>query len=166
MADPGALPVTREAVASFADRAHFRSAVAALREAGFQEGDLSVLASHESLDAANANAERAAIAAGLTDDIKYLAPLTVAGIVFLSGGPVAVAIAAIVGAGLGVAALKEIVDKFAAAPHNAEFIAQLSGGAALLWVHCQDPDQELAATRILEEAGGRHVHVHGRNADA
>jgi hypothetical protein len=32
----------------------------------------------------------------------------------------------------------------------------------LLWVRCPDPDSELAATRILEEAGGAHVHVHGR----
>jgi len=30
-------------------------------------------------------------------------------------------------------------------------------------VRCPDPDSELAATRILEEAGGRHVHVHGRS---
>ena len=25
------------------------------------------------------------------------------------------------------------------------------------------PDRELVATRILEVAGGRHVHVHGRS---
>jgi len=44
----------------------------------------------------------------------------------------------------------------------------LKAGAALLWVRCPDPDSELAATRILEEAGGAHVHVHGRalRADA
>jgi hypothetical protein len=32
----------------------------------------------------------------------------------------------------------------------------------LLWVRCGDPDRELVATRILEEAGGHRVHVHGR----
>ena len=46
----------------------------------------------------------------------------------------------------------------------AEKFDGLKAGAALLWVRCRDPDTELAATRILDEAGGRHVHVHGRSA--
>jgi tRNA-dihydrouridine synthase len=29
-------------------------------------------------------------------------------------------------------------------------------------VRCADSDLELRAVRILEEAGGRHVHIHGR----
>src|SRR5437764_1328053 len=40
--------------------------------------------------------------------------------------------------------------------------APRQAGAALLWVRCEDSQRELTATRILEEAGGRHVHVHGR----
>jgi hypothetical protein len=32
----------------------------------------------------------------------------------------------------------------------------------LLWVRCDDPDREPVATRILDEAGGRNVHVYGR----
>ena len=39
-------PVIREAVASFPDREHFRTAVSALLSAGFERTDLSVLASH------------------------------------------------------------------------------------------------------------------------
>jgi tRNA-dihydrouridine synthase len=31
-------------------------------------------------------------------------------------------------------------------------------------VRCPDPELELRALRILEESGGRHVHVHGRPA--
>jgi hypothetical protein len=33
-----------------------------------------------------------------------------------------------------------------------------------LWVRCADSEIELRALRILEEAGGRHVHIHGRPA--
>ena len=44
-----------------------------------------------------------------------------------------------------------------------DFAAALKAGAALLWVRCGDSDRELAATRILEEAGGQQVHVHGRS---
>jgi len=103
------------------------------------------------------------LSAGLSAEIKYVAPLTVAGIIVLSGGPIAIALAALVGAGLGGAALKELFDDYTASRHSEDFAAALKAGAALLWVRCEDPDRELVATRILEEAGGHHVHVHGRS---
>jgi hypothetical protein len=154
-------PVVREAVASFPDREHFRKAVAALIAAGFAPSDLSVLASHQPLSAAE-EARGDLIAAGLTDEIKYIGPLTIAGIILISGGPIAAAVAALVGAGLGGAALKELFDDYTAAPHREDFAAALAADAALLWVRCADPELELRAARILEEAGGQHVHIHGR----
>ncbi|HEV8680540.1 MAG TPA: hypothetical protein VGQ90_14285 [Stellaceae bacterium] len=154
-------PVIREAVASFPDRAHFRNAVSALLAAGFAPSDLSVLASHEPL-AASDETPGELLAAGLTDEIKYIAPLTIAGIVLISGGPIAATIAALVGAGLGGAALKELFDDYAAAPHREAFAVAIAAGTALLWVRCADPELELRALRLLEEAGGRHVHIHGR----
>ena len=159
-------PIIREAVGSFPDREHFRNAVSALLAAGFERSDLSVLASHDSLAVAenDAGTSKGILAAGLTDEIKYLGPLTVAGIILVSGGPIAAAIAALVGAGLGGAALKELFDDYAAAPHREEFAEALAEGAALIWVRCADPDLELRASRILEEAGGRHVHIHGHSA--
>src|SRR5208282_6328016 len=158
-------PVIREAVASFPDREHFRNAVSALLAARFDRTDLSVLASHDSLAVAEARTEGGTgiLPAGLSAEIKYVAPLTVAGIIVLSGGPIAIALAALVGAGLGGAALKELFDDYTASRHSDDFAAALKAGAALLWVRCRDPDSELEATRILEEAGGNHVHVHGRS---
>ena len=156
-------PVIREAVASFPDRGHFRNAVAALLAGGFAASDLSVLASHEALSAADESAGDA-IAAGLSGEIKYIAPLTIAGIILISGGPIAATVAALVGAGLGGAALKELFDDYAAAPHRDEFTAALKAGAALLWVRCADSELELRALRMLEEAGGQHVHLLGRPA--
>jgi hypothetical protein len=158
-------PVIREAVASFPDREHFRNAVAALLAAGFERTDLSVLASHDSLAVAESTSDSGTgiLRAGLSDEIKYIAPLTVAGIIVLSGGPIAIALAALVGAGLGGAALKELFDDYTAVHHSEDFAAALKAGAALLWVRCGDSDRERAATRILEEAGGQQVHVHGRS---
>jgi hypothetical protein len=158
-------PVIREAVASFPDREHFRNAVAALLAAGFERSDLSVLASHDSLAVAEEPAEtrKEVLRAGLSDEIKYIAPLTVAGIIVLSGGPIAIALAALVGAGIGGAALKELFDDYTASRHSEDFAVALKAGAALLWVRCRDPDIELAVTRILEESGGRDVHIHGRS---
>jgi len=143
-------PVIREAVASFPDRERFRRAVSELLAAGFEPSDLSVLASHKPLTAAEEKPGEL-VAAGLTDEIKYIAPLTVA---------------ALVGAGLGGAALKELFDDYTAAAHRGDFEAALKAGAALLWVRCADPELELRAARILEETGGRHVHIHGRPARA
>jgi hypothetical protein len=167
MADSSpSFPVIREAVASFPDREHFHRAVQDLLAAGFAPSDLSVLASHDSLSTAGepaAGSESKIAPAGLSDEIKYIAPLTVAGIVLLSGGPIAAAVAAVVGAGLGGAALKELLDDYSAPRHAPDFEAALHAGAALLWVRCEDSERELRATRVLEEAGGRHVHVHGRS---
>jgi hypothetical protein len=158
-------PVIREAVASFPDPAHFRRAVSELLAAGFERSDISVLASHDSLAVAEeaAGTAKEVLRAGLTDEIKYIAPLTLAGIIVLSGGPIAITLAALVGAGLGGAALKELFDDYTAARHSQDFAAALQAGAPLLWVRCPDPDSELAATRILEEAGGQRVHVHGHS---
>src|ERR1700745_3230750 len=96
MAATAQFPVIREAVASFPDREHFRGAVSALLTAGFEASDLSVLASHQPLSAAEGGGGEL-LAAGLTDEIKYVGPLTVAGIVLISGGPIAATIAALVG---------------------------------------------------------------------
>src|SRR5215472_204635 len=157
-------PVIREAVASFPDREHFRNAVSALLAGGFARDDLSVLASHDSPVVTDEalGTPKEVVRAGLSDEIKYIAPLTVAGMIVLSGGPIALTVAALVGAGLVGAALKELFDDYTAAHHSEDFEAALKAGAALLWVRCPDPDSELAATRILEGAGGAHVHVHGR----
>jgi hypothetical protein len=162
---PSPFPVIREAVASFPDREHFRNALAALLAGGFARDDLSVLASHDSLAVADeaTGTAKEVLRAGLSDEIKYIAPLTVAGIIVLSGGPIAIALGALLGAGLGGAALKELFDDYTASRHSDDFAAALKTGAALLWVRCADSDCELAATRILEDAGGHHIHVHGRS---
>ncbi len=65
--------------------------------------------------------------AGLSDEIKYIGPLTVAGIVVLSGGPIAAVVAALIGAGLGGAALKELFDDYTAPRHSEDFKVALAG---------------------------------------
>lgn len=93
-----------------------------------------------------------------------MAPLTLAGFVLVSGGAVAAALAALVGAGLGGVAIKEVLDRYTANRHSSEFAAALQAGAVLLWVRCADTALEATAVRLLTEAGGRNVHVHARKA--
>jgi hypothetical protein len=163
------LRVDREAVASFADKAQLRAAVARLLATGFKPADISVLATHDSLEVAGGvpgypGTPGQSLLAGLTDEVSFLAPLTVAGIVLLSGGPVAEALAAVIGAGLGGVAIKEVLDYSIANRHSAAFAAALKAGAVLLWVRVDDPALEATAVRLLGEAGGSNVHMHARKA--
>lgn len=165
--DPERFPVIREAVASFSTKAQVRAAVALLLGAGLAPSDLSVLASHKSLEVAGNVAgypgkPDQSLFAGLTDEVNFLAPLTVAGIVLVSGGPIAAAIAGLVGAGLGGAAIKEVLDLYIANRHGTEFAAALQAGAVLLWARVADPALEAPIARLLEQAGGRNVHIHAR----
>jgi hypothetical protein len=160
-------PRVREAVASFADKQQVRRAVAQLLAAGFRPADLSVLASHDSLEVAGGvpgyeGTPGAGLLAGLTDEVSFLDPMTVAGIVLLSGGPVAALLAALVGAGLGGAAIKELFGYVAANRHSADFAAALKAGAVLLWVRVEGPARAAEALRLLAEAGGTHAHLHER----
>ena len=159
--------VIREAVAAFGDKESLRGAVAKLTEAGFKPADLSVLASHDSLEVAGGvpgypGKPRQNLLAGLTDEAAYLMPLTIAGIAFLSGGPVAAALAALAAAGVGGVALKELLDRVIANQHSAAVADALKSGGLLLWVRVDDPELEAPAVRLLEEAGGRNAHIHAR----
>lgn len=164
-----ALVSVREAVASFATKQQFRDAVAALLAAGFAPSDLSVLATHDSLEIAGnlpayPGTPDQMLTAGLTDEANYIIPLAVAGVAMVSGGPVAAALAALVGAGLSGVALKDVLDRITANRHSGAFAAALQAGAVLLWVRTEDKEREAKALRILEASGGRFAHIHARPA--
>jgi hypothetical protein len=151
----------REIVALFDSRAGFDRAVEALLRAGFDRTDLSVLSSHQSIDAAGRPGKpRDEALAALLGELNYAFPLTTAGLIAIVGGPITAPIAALVAAGVGGAAIKEYFDEITAHPHTEEFARALEAGGVILWV-CVDQDsiKEAKARDILTEAGGRNVHV-------
>lgn len=157
-------PVT-EVVGRFSGREPFRAAVNDLRGAGFERSDLSVLDSHDSLSAADtADSAWKETLAGLAGEVKYLGPLTAAGIILLSAGPIGAVIAGALTAGLGGLALSELLDEIMAKPHAREFARALEGGAVLLWVRADTPQRQQAARDILARCGAADVHVHLRGA--
>jgi hypothetical protein len=157
-------PATREMVGTFADRSHFEAAVAALMKAGFSRADLSVLASHDSLDVAGGEARswRDSLIA-LVGELKYEGPLVAAGLIALAAGPVGAAIAGLIAAGVGGAALKELLDEVTALPDTEDFARALAAGSIILWVNVRDQAQMEAAKRILAEAGGANIHLFERS---
>nr|WP_295829888.1 hypothetical protein [uncultured Azospirillum sp.] len=155
----------REVVALFSTRAGFDRAVEALLAAGYDRADLSVLASHTSLEAADPKYRpRDEALTGLVGELKYAFPLTTAGLIAIVGGPIEAALAALVAAGVGGAAIKDYLDELTSHPKPDEFTRALEAGGVILWVRIDTPDQKAQATALLEREGGANVHVSVREA--
>lgn len=151
----------REAVGLFADRDSFEAAVEALKGTGFERADLSVLGSHESIDAAGKPGNPwKDILTALVGELKYEGPLVASGAILLVGGTVSATIAGIIGAAVGGIAVKEILDEVTSTPHTEDFARSLEAGSVILWVRTPDEERECTATAILEQNGGVNVHIH------
>ncbi len=150
----------REVVALFTTREDFDRAVATLIGDGFDRSDLSVLASHTSLEAADPTAgkPRDEALTGLVGELKYAFPLTTAGLIAIVGGPIEAAVAALVAASLGGVAIKDYLDELTSHPKPDEFSRALEAGGVILWVAVTNDEQEVRATALLEREGGQNVH--------
>ena len=150
-----------EVVGHFASHASFARAVKALTGAGFARGELSVLSTHESLDAVERDARpwKDALVA-VAGEIKYEAPLVAAGAVILVGGPVAASVAALIAAAVGGAAIKEVLDEVTSTSHREAFLRALAAGSVILWVRTAGAEAEQKAIQIMQDCGGLNVHVH------
>ena len=151
----------REVIGLFSDRESFEAAVTALTEAGFGHADLSVLGSHESIDAAGAPGKHwRDVLTAMVGEIKYEAPLVASGAIFLAGGPVAATIAGVIGATVGGVAVKEMLEEVTAKPHTEDFARSLEAGSVILWVRAADAEREGQASAILKQHRGANIHVH------
>jgi hypothetical protein len=149
-----------ELVASFADRAHFESAVTALKAAGFRHEDLSVLSSHQALEAAEPQVKSwSELLSAMVGEVKYVGPLSAAGFIWLATGPVGAALAAVIAAGVGGVAVKEFLDEISALPDTDAFKKALEAGDVLLWVRAGEARRQADARAILEASGARHVEM-------
>lgn len=154
---------TPEVVGRFADRPSFRAAVEDLRAAGFEHSDLSVLDSRESLAASESagDAWREAMA-GLVGEVKYIGPLTAAGLIMVASGPVGVAVSGLMAAGITGYAMRELLEDIKATPHTEEFARALEQGAVLLWVRAPSQARQSVARDVLTRHGAKDVHLHRR----
>jgi len=163
MRDDNSKPLdsVHEVVGLFADRETFEAAVEALGAAGFGRPDLSVLSSHQSIDAAGRPGKpwKDALIA-LVGELKYEGPLVASGAIYLAGGAIAATIAGIVAAAVGGIAAKELLGEITSSPNTEDFARSLEAGSVILWVRVSDGERMSAARTILEENGGANVHIH------
>ena len=152
-----------EIVGRFAGQGEFTGAVEDLLEAGFASSDLSVLDTHESLSVAGTPGQAWQEAlSGLVGEIKYVGPITAAGLIAIATGPVGTALSGAIAAGLTGAALAELLETLRATPHTESFARALEGGAVLLWVRAESPEHQGIASEILTRHCAADVHRHKR----
>jgi hypothetical protein len=177
----------REAVGIFAAEETMQEAIDELLSSGFNQADLSLLASEEAVteklghryrrvseleDAAGVpgaeyvspetrgDAEGAVIGA-----LMYVGAGILMGPVAAAGeGIVAILSAAVVGGGLG-GAIGSVLAGFIGVQHADYIEDQLKHGGLLLWVRTWDEDHEKRAVDILKRHSGKDVHVHNFSTD-
>ncbi len=161
MSETPSATTAREVVGLFAERATFEAAIKALSDAGFERSDLSLLSSHESLEAAGAPGKPwQDVLTALVGELKFEAPLVASGAIFLAGGPMAAAVAGLIGAATGVIAAKEVIEGVTSSPHTEDFARSLEAGSVILWVRAATPELEEVATTLLTQSGASNVHIH------
>ncbi len=152
-----------DVVGRFADRESFRAAVEELRASGFESSELSVLDTREALSASESAGEAwHQTLAGLIGEVKYLGPMTAAGLIMITSGTVGALVSAVLAAGLTGVALRELLDDIKATPHTEAFARALESGAVLLWARAETPERQATASEILRRHGAADVHSHAR----
>ena len=154
---------TREIAAEFSNRAGFESAVRQLIAAGLDRTDISVLATHDSLEIAgpiagyDAASETENMATVLHLELPWLGPLAIAGALLAVTGPVGLAVAGIVGAAAGVVALGPVLSEVTESVHAERFSEAIQQGRILLWVRIANEGALDSAERVIIATGGTHL---------
>jgi len=159
-------PSIKEVVGLVDSRESFEKCVDALLKAGFARTDLSVLSSHESIEAAGKPAKPLKdVMTALVGEIRFEGPMVASGGIFLAGGPIGELIGAVVGATVGGVAVKEVLDEVTATPHTEDFARAVDAGSIILWVRANADDTQEKALNVLTAQGAENVHLHNNTSD-
>jgi hypothetical protein len=188
MPDNQELRVVREAVGVFNGSEELQDAIDELLSSGFHRADLSLLASehvvkeklghrYEKVGAlqddprvprsAYVSTEAIGGAEGAVIGIlMYVGATAAAGAILVSGGMLAVAIAA-VALGSGAGGLIGSILAIWIGDHHAHYLQeQMEHGGLLLWVRTWDAEEEKRAVEVLRRHSGGDVHLHALPAAA
>lgn len=158
-------PSPTEVIAILQTREAFEKAVETLLKEGFERTDLSVLSSHESIEAAGKPAKPIKdVMTALVGEIRFEGSMVASGGIFLAGGPIGELIGAVVGATVGGVALKEVLDEVTATPHTEDFARAVDAGSIILWVRAIGEDKQAKAQKVLSAIGAGNVHLHTKTS--
>jgi len=153
---------TRELTAYYTDRTGFEAAVKRLLAAGFDRTDLSVLGSHDSLEVVGDIAgyhrqDNKELLSALGQQLNWLEPVTNAGAVFATAGPVGMAVAALTAAAAGAMTIPPLFDEITENAHAQTFGDAVAAGHILLWVRTTSAELVDEGEAILPETGGLSI---------
>jgi len=172
----------REAVGVFDDPEILEEAIDDLLSSGFNRAELSLLAGEKTVDeklghkykkmaeleddpivprCCYVSTESIGDAeGGLIGGLMYVGATAAAGAIVMTGGTLALAIAAAALAG-GIGGLfGSLLAKWVGDHHAQHLQEQLDHGGLLLWVRTWDAEDEKRASKILSRHSGRDVHIH------
>jgi len=182
--EPGSATAVREAVGIFADERSYHEAIDELLSSGFDHGDISMLAAEKTVQEKlkNTFTQTTDLVDSSEQDVKrrhyvatesvgnakgvmigglvYVGALAAAGPVIMSGGTLAVGIAAAAAAGGAGGVLGSVLSKWLGDSEGKLIQTQLENGGLLLWVHTRDAEHERRALEIMQRHAGQDVHVH------
>jgi len=182
--ESGAAMAVREAVGIFTDERSYHQAIDDLLSSGFDHGDISMLAAEKTVqeklknsftqttdlaDTTEQDVQRRHYVAtesvgnakgAMIGGLVYVGALAAAGPVILSGGTLAVGIAAAAAAGGAGGVLGSVLSKWLGDSEGKLIRTQLENGGLLLWVHTRDVEHERRALDIMQRHAGQDVHLH------
>jgi len=170
-----------EVVASFDSRDDLQAAIDELLSSGFNQHDLSLLASEATADSKLRRREATTAEAGddpnaprqvyvSTEDRgdfmgalmgvpMYIGGFLALGVIVASGGTLLAAIAAAAAASGAGLVIGGVLAKRYGDTHAKRIEGQLAQGGLVLWVRAADREHEQKAMTILEGHAGKEVHV-------
>jgi hypothetical protein len=176
-------PTTREAVALFTNADELQAAIDELLSSGFDRAELSLLATEDALrrkfgDLYKSSAQledadevpRSCYLSpeslgdaqgGIIGGLVYVGAVAATGLVIVSGGTLAGAIAAAVVASGAAGAVGAFLAQRIGDIHARHTAEHVEHGGLLLWVRTWNDEDEKRATLILRKHSGVDVHVHG-----
>jgi len=172
----------REAVGVFDSAEALQSAIDELLTSGYDRAELSLLAGEDTVNEKLGHKYRKIAEleddpivprccyvstesigdaqGGLIGGLMYVGATAAAGAVVMTGGTLALVIAAAALAGGVGGLLGSMLAKWVGDHHAHHLQEQLDHGGLLLWVRTRDADRERRAIEVLGRHSGRDVHAH------
>ena len=166
----------RSVVGVFGDAAAFEHALDSLLKAGFDAAEISVLGDHQAIVDHFGRVPRPSVLTDSPDTPRealdtettlHKAIDVIAGTLAVIGEVGAAAAAYAVGGPVGVSAkLADLTDStvenmlsgYVDSSYHERFEQNVKDGGVICWVHVSGARRATKATRILTDAGGKHVH--------
>ena len=161
-------PTRRELVCLVHSKDQLDRILSDLIEDGFTKDDISLLTSHQALDDVDMNEEeiKTSVTEAMGEDLKLVGPIATAGLIMLATAPFDALIAGAIAAGLGVVAIKNILEGWLSEHALNEYADAVQAGSIVVWINAETREQEMLARAVLDKGSAENIHIFDPKEDA